>query len=113
ATQNNLGAALARLGEREGGAAGARHLGEAAAAYRRALEVRTRDHLSQQWAATQNNLGAALARLGEREGGAAGARHLVDAAAAFRGAPAGYTRANLTPERATPPDAPRPALIAL
>ena len=72
ATQNNLGTALARLGERQGGAEGARRLAEAEKAYRLALAVRTRDDLPQDWAMTQNNLGTVLALLGERQGGAEG-----------------------------------------
>ena len=59
-TQNNLGAALWALGERQGGAGGARRLAEAVEAYRQALTVYTRDDLPQQWAMTQNNLGIAL-----------------------------------------------------
>jgi hypothetical protein len=51
ATQNNLGAALATLGERESGTA---YLTEAMAAYRAALEERTRDRVPLDWAATQN-----------------------------------------------------------
>jgi tetratricopeptide (TPR) repeat protein len=83
-TQNNLGNALARLGEREGGAQGARHLAEAVAAYRQALTVDTRDHLPQDWARTQNNLGLALQSLGQRQGGGEGARHLAEAVEAHR-----------------------------
>jgi hypothetical protein len=53
-TQNNLGTALATLGERESGTA---RLEEAVAAYRAALEERTRDRVPLQWAGTQMNLG--------------------------------------------------------
>ena len=67
-TQNNLGVALFRLGERESGTA---RLTEAVAAYHAALEERTRDRVPLDWAATQNNLGLALATLGERESGTA------------------------------------------
>jgi Tetratricopeptide repeat len=67
-TQNNFGNALARLGERESGTA---HLEEAAAAYRLALEERTRDRVPLDWAQTQNNLGLTLEALGERESGTA------------------------------------------
>ena len=59
-TQNNLGIALMRLGERQEGAEGARRLAEAVEAHRQALAVRTRDDLPQHWAETQNNLGLAL-----------------------------------------------------
>ncbi len=56
-TQNNLGAALSALGERESGTAG---LEEAVSAYRAALLERTRERVPLDWATTQNNLGAAL-----------------------------------------------------
>ena len=56
-TQNNLGTALATLGERESGTA---RLEEAVAAYRAALEERTRERVPLDWAQTQNNLGTAL-----------------------------------------------------
>jgi tetratricopeptide (TPR) repeat protein len=62
-TQNNLGAALATLGERESGTA---RLEEAVAAYRAALEEMTRERVPLDWAQTQNNLGNALWTLGER-----------------------------------------------
>ena len=71
-TQNNLGNALQRLGERESGTA---RLEEAVAAYRAALEERTRERVPLQWAMTQNNLGNALSsarRAGERDGAARG-----------------------------------------
>ena len=78
ATQNNLGAALKSLGERERGTA---RLEEAVAAYRAALEERTRDRVPLQWAATQVNLGNALEMLGERESGTA---RLEEAVATYR-----------------------------
>ncbi len=56
-TQNNLGLALARLGERESGTV---RLEEAVAAYRAALEERTRERVPLAWATTQNNLGEPL-----------------------------------------------------
>ena len=56
-TQNNLGNALSTLGERESGTA---RLEEAVAAYRAALEERTRERVPLDWAMTQNNLGNAL-----------------------------------------------------
>ena len=70
-TQNNLGAALWRLGERESGTA---RLEEAVAAFRAALEERTRERVPLDWAMTQMNLGSALQRLGagERDGAARG-----------------------------------------
>jgi tetratricopeptide (TPR) repeat protein len=67
-TQDNLGSALQRLGERESGTA---RLEEAVTADRAALEERTRDRVPLQWAETQNNLGNALRVLGERESGTA------------------------------------------
>ena len=60
------GNALKTLGERE---SGTKRLEEAVAAYRAALEERTRDRVPLDWARTQMNLGAALAALGERESG--------------------------------------------
>ena len=77
ATQDNLGVALARLGERE---VGTGHLTEAVAAFHAALEETTPDRAPLDWAVTQNNLGNALFRLGERETGTA---HLTEAAAAW------------------------------
>jgi tetratricopeptide (TPR) repeat protein len=79
-TQNNLGNALSRLGERESGTA---RLEEAVAAYRDALQEWTRERVPLQWAGTQNNLGNALSSLGERESGMA---RLAEAVAAFRDA---------------------------
>ncbi len=79
-TQNNLGNALATLGERESGTA---RLGEAVAAYRDALQENTRARVPLDWAKTQNNLGYALQALGERESGTA---RLEEAVAAFRDA---------------------------
>ena len=86
ATQNNLGNALQRLGERERDPA---RLEEAVAAYRAALEERTRDRVPLDWAATQNNLGNALQRLGERERDPA---RLEEAVAAYRAALEEYSR---------------------
>ena len=77
-TQNNLGLALWRLGERESGTA---KLEEAVAAYREALQEYTRARAPLDWAKTQTNLGNALWRLGERESGTA---KLEEAVAAYR-----------------------------
>jgi tetratricopeptide (TPR) repeat protein len=77
ATQNNLGNALMRLGERESGTA---RLEEAVAAYRAALEEWTSDRVPFDWAMAQNNLGIALRMLGERESGTA---RLEEAVAAW------------------------------
>jgi tetratricopeptide (TPR) repeat protein len=81
--QNNLGNAF-RLGERESGTG---KLTEAVAAYRAALEERTRDRVPLDWATTQNNLGT-LRTLGERESGTA---RLEEAVAACREALKEYT----------------------
>jgi tetratricopeptide (TPR) repeat protein len=78
--QNNLGLALCRLGERE---SGTERLEEAVAAFRAALEERTRDRVPLDWAATQSNLGNALVGLGERESGTA---RLEEAVATYRAA---------------------------
>jgi hypothetical protein len=72
----NLGVALDDLGKRE---SGTQHLTEAVAAYRAALEERTRALVPLEWASTQNNLGNALTDLGERE---SGTQHLTEAVAA-------------------------------
>ena len=88
-TQNNLGIALASLGERQGGPEGLRRLTEAVEAYRQALAVCTRDDLPQDWATTQNNLGNALQGLGERSGGGGGS---AAAERGGRGLPAGAHR---------------------
>ena len=85
-TQNNLGNALAALGERESGTV---RLEEAVLAYRAALEERTRDRVPLQWAQTQTNLGAALETLGERESGTA---RLEEAVVAYRAALEEQTR---------------------
>ena len=69
-----------RLGERESGTA---RLEEAVAAYRAALEERTRERVPLDWATTQINLGNALWTLGERESGTA---RLEEAVAAYRAA---------------------------
>ncbi len=78
--ENNLGNALLTLGERESGTA---RLEQAVAAYRAALQERTRERVPLQWATTQNNLGTALRTLGAR---ASGAARLEEAVAAYRDA---------------------------
>ena len=85
-TQNNLGNALARLGERESGTG---DLQQAVAAYQAALLERTRERVPLDWAATQTNLGLALVMLGERESGTG---DLQQAVAAYRAALLEYTR---------------------
>ncbi|MCW5699530.1 MAG: tetratricopeptide repeat protein, partial [Rhodospirillales bacterium] len=80
-TQNNLGTALATLGERESGTA---RLEDAVIAYRNALEERTRERVPLDWALTQMNLGKAFQALGERTSNAALLRQARDYfAAAF------------------------------
>jgi tetratricopeptide (TPR) repeat protein len=76
--QNNLGNALAVLGERESSTP---RLEEAVAAYREALKEWTRERVPLDWATTQNNLGNTLLVLGEHEGGSA---RPEEAVAAYR-----------------------------
>jgi tetratricopeptide (TPR) repeat protein len=66
------------LGERE---TGTEHLGQAVAAYRLALEERTRQRDPLGWAGAQTGLGNALERLGERD---PGTPYLEQAVAAYR-----------------------------
>jgi tetratricopeptide (TPR) repeat protein len=69
-TQNNLGNALKSIAEREHETATAiAMLQQAVAAFRAALEVRTREGAPLEWAQTQSNLGNVLTRLGGRETG--------------------------------------------
>lgn len=77
---NDLGNALAALGEREAGTA---RIEEAVLAYRAALIERTGERVPIDRARTQGNLGVALATLGQRE---AGASRLEEAVVAFRAA---------------------------
>ena len=72
--QNNLGNALASLGERE---PGTERLEQAVAAYEEALKEYPRKRIPLEWAMTQNNLGNALQRLGEREKGTERLDHAV------------------------------------
>ena len=74
-TQNNLGNALFRLGERESGTA---KLEEAVAAYRDALKENTRERVPLQWAISTGNQGEALMLLAQRT------RDLAMAKTAFR-----------------------------
>ena len=62
-TQNNLGTALATLGERE---SGTERLEQAVTAFTEALKERTRERVPLDWATTQNNCGAAIQILRER-----------------------------------------------
>jgi hypothetical protein len=65
------------------------------AAYRSALEVRTKTDQSQDWAMTQNNLGGVLWDQAARIEGAEGNELLSQAVAAFRNALEVFTREQL------------------
>ncbi len=88
---------LSVFGQRYGSGA----LDASVAAYRAALEVRTRDELPVDWATTQNNLGNALKTQGERLGGQAGIELLADAVSAYRAALEVHARAELPVQWAT------------
>jgi tetratricopeptide (TPR) repeat protein len=83
---NMFGAALQALGARESATA---RLTEAVAAYREALQERTRARVPLDWAMIQMNLGNSLKSLGERESGTEG---LTEAVVAFREALQEFTR---------------------
>jgi hypothetical protein len=83
----NLGIALSTLGERESGTA---RLEEAVKAYRAALEERTRERVSLDWANAQHGLGYALAALAKRQGNA---MLMEEALADMRGAVDAYQQA--------------------
>ena len=68
----SLGNSLQESGIRTKGADIHKFLRGAAAAYRDALTVYTKELLPQQWAVTQNNLGATLSEQGTRTGGEEG-----------------------------------------
>ena len=87
---NNLGNSLQSLGKRD---SDTKRLEEAVAAYRLALEVKSRDREPQQWATTQCNLGAALRELGSR---GTGTLRLEEAVSAHRSALAEF-RQDSTP----------------
>ena len=84
--RDDLGNALATLGERESGTG---RLEQAVDALHAALAERTRQRVPLQWATTQNNLGGALWALGQRESGTA---QLEQAVEAFRAALTEQTR---------------------
>ncbi|GAB5446507.1 tetratricopeptide repeat protein [Gymnodinialimonas sp.] len=86
--QNNLGNALANLGNRTGDTD---LLHQAVTAYRAALEVYTKDASEMDWAMTRNNLGAALQNLGTRTGDT---DVLQQAVTAYRAALEVYTKDN-------------------
>ncbi len=87
-TQNNLGATLRTLGERESGTA---RLEEAVAAYRAALQEYTRERVPRQWAMTQGNLVFVYHALFEKTGGP---HHLDAALAAVDGALEEFRKGN-------------------
>ena len=94
--QNNLGGTLKEQGIRTGdtgGEIGQRLLDKAVAAYRNALQVRTREHLPQDWATTQYNLGNTLGLKGIYTEGEAGQQLLDKAVTAYRNALQVITRA--------------------
>jgi len=76
AALNDLGTALAILGERESSAS---RLEQAVDAYTDALQERTRDRVPLDWAMTKMNLGNALQKLGQRESDTARLEQAVDA----------------------------------
>jgi len=95
-TQENLGAALKAQGIRMSEEKkGAQLLAQAAAAFRNALEIYTREQLPQDWARTQNNFGNALREQGLRTEGEAGVLLLAQAVDAYRYALEVYTRKQL------------------
>ena len=79
-TQQNLGIALQTLGDARERTA---RLEEAVAAYRAALEERTRARVPLEWARTQMNLGTRSRHSATRESGTA---RLEEAVAAYRAA---------------------------
>ena len=84
-TQDNLATALAHQAPLAAGRAEhVRLLGEAVAAYRAALEVRTHQTVPRDWASTQNNMANVLVSQARATGGAEGARLLAEAVVAFR-----------------------------
>lgn len=62
------------------------YLDSAVAAFRAALQVRTRRALPQEWAETQSNLGNTFVDLAERSEGAEAKQYLASAVTAYRGA---------------------------
>ena len=89
ASQLNLGNALNNIGKLEAGTAS---LELAAAAYRDALTVFTRETAPFDWASAQNNLGSVLLTLGQRNRDVG---QIEESAAAFRAALEEYTRARV------------------
>jgi hypothetical protein len=63
-TQNNMGFAFYKLGEREHGT---KSLEQAMNAYKLAIKIRTRERFPLDWAMTQNNMGLVLFLWGVRQ----------------------------------------------
>ncbi len=97
----SLGISLYEAGIRTKGADTQKFLGEAVAAYREALTVRTKAELPQDWATTQNNLGLVLRDQGTRTDGEAGTRLLAEAVQAYRAALTVYFKEQLSQHWAT------------
>ncbi|MEO9682815.1 helix-turn-helix domain-containing protein [Tateyamaria sp.] len=93
AGKNTEAIGLRNQGTRTDGPKGADLLAQAVAAYRAALEVRTRADHPADWAMTQNNLGIALQNQGTRTEGPKGADLLAQAVVAYRAALEVRTRA--------------------
>jgi tetratricopeptide (TPR) repeat protein len=83
-TQNSIGNTLKEQATSVEGPEAVRLFGEAAAAYRRALQVFTRDSAPQDWATTQHSLGYVLQEQGVRTSGPESAQLLSDAIAAYK-----------------------------
>jgi hypothetical protein len=81
-----LGIVLEDLGTRSSGGQSVQYLQQSVAAYRAALEVRTREQLPQDWATTQNNLGIVLKELGTRSSGDQSVQYLQQSVAAYENA---------------------------
>jgi tetratricopeptide (TPR) repeat protein len=95
ATQNSIGNTLKDQAASVEGPEAVRLFSEAAAAYRRALSVLTRDSMPEDWATTQHSLGYVLQEQGVRSNGPEAARLLSDAVAAYQQALQVRTREQL------------------
>ncbi|MFC1481790.1 tetratricopeptide repeat protein [Candidatus Neomarinimicrobiota bacterium] len=93
--QNNLGIVYSDLSELIEGEEGNNYISLAVASYNRALEINTREKISQKWASIQNNLGNAYGNLGGRTEGANGIEYLFLAVTAFKSALEVRTREKL------------------
>lgn len=100
-TQNDTGNALRDRGRSVDGPEAVRLLGEAAASYRQALLVFTRESMPLEWATTQHNLGFALQEQGARARGPDAGKLLGEAVAAYRQALTIRTREQLPRQWAT------------